>query len=66
MPGVTVFVDIDATPDEVWADVERIEDHVEWMADAESITFLGDVRRGAGVRAEVATQLAGGDGIGHF
>ena len=50
-----MFVDIAASPPEVWAEVERIEDHVEWMADAESITFLSDHRRGAGVRAEVAT-----------
>ena len=55
MPGVTVSVDLPASPADVWAEVERIESHVEWMADAESITFLTDERRGAGVRAEVAT-----------
>ena len=57
MAGVTVSVDLEAAPDAVWADVERIEDHVEWMADAESIIFIGERRRGAGVRAEVATRF---------
>ena len=57
MSGVTVSVDLDASPEEVWADIEQIDKHVEWMADAESITFVTDERRGAGVKAEVATRF---------
>lgn len=41
----------------VWDDIARLETHTEWMADAESITFLGDLREGAGTRMEVATRV---------
>lgn len=41
----------------VWAELERIEDHVEWMVDATGIEFLGDARRGVGTRLQVDTKL---------
>ena len=46
-----------ATPAAVWADVEQVERHAEWMADAESIEFLGERRRGVGTRMRVATKV---------
>ncbi len=57
MPGVTVSTLLDAPPDVVWADIEQIERHVEWMADAESVDIISDTSRGVGVRAEVATRF---------
>jgi hypothetical protein len=48
---------IDATPDEVWAVVEPVERHVDWMADAEAIHFLGDQTRGAGTQFVCDTKV---------
>ncbi|MGI9645450.1 MAG: SRPBCC family protein [Ilumatobacteraceae bacterium] len=48
MSNVTVSIDIDASPATVWAAVEPIEDHVDWMADAVAIHFEGEQRRGVG------------------
>ena len=45
---ITVSVEIDAAVAEVWAVLEPVETHVEWMADAEAIHFQGDQRRGVG------------------
>jgi carbon monoxide dehydrogenase subunit G len=41
----------------VWDDVADIASHVEWMADAESITFLTEQRSGAGTKMEVLTKV---------
>ncbi len=41
----------------VWDDIARLETHVEWMADAERITFLSDRRNGAGTRMAVLTRV---------
>ncbi len=48
---------IDAPPAAVWADVERLETHVEWMRDARSIRFLGRRRRGVGTRFACRTRI---------
>ena len=48
MSDVTVSIDLDATPAEVWALVEPVERHVDWMADAVSIRFETDQTRGVG------------------
>jgi carbon monoxide dehydrogenase subunit G len=45
---VTVSIDLDATPAEVWAVVEPVERHVDWMADAVAIRFESDQTRGVG------------------
>jgi uncharacterized protein YndB with AHSA1/START domain len=50
-------VDIARPPAAVWAAVERIETHVEWMADAESITFLSDQRSGVGTELTCRTRV---------
>lgn len=57
MATIEVSVDIPANIATVWADVERLESHVEWMADAESIEFLGDQKSGVGVVMRVLTRI---------
>lgn len=48
MSQLSVSIDISATPEQVWAAVEPIEDHVDWMHDAVAIRFQTDQRRGIG------------------
>lgn len=55
MPGIAVEVVIDAPTDFVWADVEDISTHVDWMQDAEQIRFLSESHRGLGTRFECDT-----------
>ncbi len=50
MSDVTVSIDLDATPAEVWAIVEPIEDHTDWMADAVAIRFETEQTRGVGTK----------------
>jgi hypothetical protein len=50
MSDVTVSIDLDATPVEVWAIVEPIEDHTDWMADAVAIRFETEQTRGVGTK----------------
>jgi uncharacterized protein YndB with AHSA1/START domain len=52
-----VGVDIDATPDQVWAVVAPIEDHVQWMRDAVALRFVGDQTSGIGTRFVVDTKV---------
>ena len=57
MAAIEVSIDIPADVATVWADVERLESHVEWMADAESIEFVGEQQRGEGVVMRVLTRV---------
>lgn len=57
MASVTIAVEIDAPPEAVWAELEDIASHVEWMADAESIRFTTGSERGEGTVAEVETRI---------
>ncbi|MEP7203494.1 MAG: SRPBCC family protein [Ilumatobacteraceae bacterium] len=45
---LSVAIDIAATPSQVWAVVEPIEDHVSWMHDAVAIRFQTEQNRGVG------------------
>jgi len=45
---IAVTVEIDAPVERVWAAVEPIERHVEWMHDAVAIRFQGEQKRGVG------------------
>ncbi len=54
---IEVGIDIDRTPQEVWAYVQDISSHVEWMADAEAIRFLGTQTHGAGTSFECDTKV---------
>lgn len=57
MARIEVSIDIPRTPEVVWADVARLETHVEWMADAESIDFEGESRSGVGTVMRVLTKV---------
>lgn len=48
---------IDAPPAAVWAELEQIEHHVDWMADAERITFRSKSTRGVGTEIECLTRI---------
>ena len=54
---VQVGVTIEAPPDKVWQVVEPIERHVDWMADAESITFTSEQHRGVGTTFDCLTKI---------
>lgn len=54
---IEVAIDIDAPPATVWAVLEPVESHVEWMADAERITFRTEQRRGVGTEFECLTRV---------
>jgi carbon monoxide dehydrogenase subunit G len=54
---VTVDIVIDAPPEQVWAAIEPIETHVEWMTDAESITFITAQRQGVGTAFDCRTRI---------
>ena len=57
MTKVHVSIDIPQDAATIWADIERLETHVEWMADAAAIEFEGDQRRGVGVVMRVLTEV---------
>jgi uncharacterized protein YndB with AHSA1/START domain len=48
--GIVVSVELDATPERVWAVVEPVENHVDWMHDAVAIRFQTEQQRGVGTR----------------
>ena len=55
--AVEVSVTVDAGVDEVWAELEQIERHTEWMRDATEIRFIGETRRGTGTTFECDTRV---------
>ncbi len=57
MARVRVEQDIAAPRQVVWDDIADIASHAEWMADAETISFLTERRQGAGTRIEVLTRV---------
>ncbi|MDE0802887.1 MAG: SRPBCC family protein [Acidimicrobiales bacterium] len=57
MAKIRVSTVIDATPKEVWASIEDVATHTEWMADAVAIRFLTDQRDGVGTRFECDTKV---------
>ncbi len=48
---------INAPVDAVWAELEQVEHHVDWMADAEKITFTSASTRGVGTVIECLTKI---------
>jgi hypothetical protein len=54
---IRVCITIDVPPADLWKQLERIEDHVEWMADARAITFTGAQRRGVGTEFDCLTAV---------
>ncbi|NDH92323.1 MAG: SRPBCC family protein [Actinobacteria bacterium] len=57
MPGIRISTVIKAPISRVWQVVEPVERHVDWMADAESIEFIGDQRRGVGTAFLCVTKV---------
>jgi len=57
MSDVTVSIELDASPAGVWAIVEPIEDHVDWMADAAAIRFETGQSRGVGTEFLCDTKI---------
>ena len=55
VPGIAVEVVINAPSSFIWADVEDISSHVDWMQDAAEIRFLSESRRGLATRFECDT-----------
>lgn len=57
MANIEISVEVAASVDTVWADIARLDTHVEWMADAERIDFLTEHHSGEGTRMEVLTKV---------
>ena len=57
MARIETTVEVAAPVADVWADIARLETHVEWMADAERIDFLTEHHSGEGTRMEVLTRV---------
>jgi len=57
MGRVKVGITIDAPPRRVWAAVEHVERHVDWMADAEAIRFTSRSHQGVGTTFECDTKI---------
>lgn len=57
MGRIRVRTVIDAPPAVVWEDVRHLSSHVEWMADAESITFTSDQDEGVGTTFDCRTRV---------
>jgi len=57
MARIRISTVLDAPPDRVWADVQDISSHVEWMADAVAIRFVSPQESGPGTRFECDTTI---------
>ena len=57
MGRISVATEIDAARDRVWAVLEPIERHVDWMADADAIRFETSQTRGEGTRFVCDTKI---------
>lgn len=57
MPRLKVATTLDATPEQVWADISDVGSHVEWMQDAVQITFTSDHESGVGTTFDCATKV---------
>lgn len=57
MPRIEVTTTIAAPPAVVWARIEDIGTHVDWMADAEAIRFTSDQRAGVGTTFDCDTRV---------
>ena len=58
MRPIRASIEIPAPIADVWEALADISSHSEWMADAQSIEFMGDRRSGIGTRIRVRTRWA--------
>ena len=54
---IHIAVMIATSPADVWNTVEGIETHIEWMLDAESITFRSEPHSGVGAEFDCLTRV---------
>ena len=54
---ISVEITINASLDEVWNEVSKIENHSNWMKDAEKIYFQTDKKSGVGTKIKVLTKI---------
>ncbi|HEX4493845.1 MAG TPA: SRPBCC family protein [Acidimicrobiia bacterium] len=54
---IRIATTIDASRAQVWDVVESIEDHVDWMGDAERIEFVSRAHRGVGTEFDCFTRI---------
>jgi hypothetical protein len=54
---IEVSTFVAASPERVWTDVSDLASHVEWMADAERITFTSPERSGVGTAFDCLTKV---------
>ena len=57
MARIRVSTILDAPPDAVWADVQDLASHTQWMVDATEIRFLTEQTSGVGTRFECDTRI---------
>ena len=57
VPKVQVSVKIEASPKVVWAAIDDIATHVEWMRDATEIRFISPQRSGVGTTFDCETRV---------
>lgn len=57
MARLKVGTTVDASPEEVWADLADVASHVEWMNDAVAIRFRTDQRTGVGTAFDCDTKV---------
>jgi len=55
--SVRISTEMPFERERVWGELERLEDHAEWMLDATAIRFEGGQRRGVGTRFECDTRF---------
>jgi len=57
MSGIHISTEISAPPEKVWQELRDISRHVNWMNDAESITFTTDQREDVGTSFVCRTKV---------
>ncbi|CAN5632953.1 hypothetical protein BH10ACT2_BH10ACT2_28270 [soil metagenome] len=57
MTTIRVAVEIAATRDEVWAALQQIDRHIDWMHDAVAIRFVGEQTSGVGTEFLCDTKI---------
>ena len=54
---IAVETNINASIDDVWSEVSLIENHSNWMNDAEEINFQSTTKSGVGTEIKVLTKI---------
>jgi hypothetical protein len=54
---IRISADYHASPASLWAAIEHVDTHVDWMADAETIRFVTEQTEGVGTRFECVTRI---------